>query len=85
MAFFWVVVIRGGRKPFVVLSACKIALAFKAAPTDNPAPKVSSAFLISILFDTLFNAGKDDVKPPNFNKPKPLSLLFVSVISPSVP
>jgi hypothetical protein len=27
MAFFWVVVIRGGRNPLVVESACKIALA----------------------------------------------------------
>ena len=39
MAFFWVVVIRGGRKPFVVLSACKIADACAAAepPTFNAA------------------------------------------------
>ena len=36
MAFTAVASIRGGRKPLVVLSACKIALATNEAPTDTP-------------------------------------------------
>jgi hypothetical protein len=74
MAFFCTVVIRGGRKPFVVESDCSIALALtpvaEAMPTPREAPALASPkATIKLVVDRAI-AGNEEVEPPNCNLSK---------------